>query len=85
MCCTTRDVNQHAKARQRRRLKARGRLEHDRLQAQQAANTLEQALHDLRISQDFVAEIEGRLKSQQQLLGKICGMTFSHNRLPHQL
>jgi hypothetical protein len=33
-----------------------------------------------------VAEIEGRLRSQQKLLGKICGVMFSpHIRLPHEL
>jgi len=36
-----------AKARQRRRLNAQERLERDRRQAQQAAQVLEQALHDL--------------------------------------
>ena len=63
-----------AKARQRRYLKAQERLERDRRQAQQAAMVLEQALHDLGLSENLVAEIEGRLRSQQKLLGKIVGV-----------
>jgi hypothetical protein len=50
-----------AKARQRRYLQAQERLERDRRQAQQAAEALEQTLHDLGIPTNLVAEIEGRL------------------------
>jgi hypothetical protein len=64
----------HTKARQRRRRTAQERLERDRRQAQHAAKVLEQALHDLGLPENLVAEIEGRLRSQQQLLGKICGV-----------
>jgi hypothetical protein len=64
----------HAKARQRRRLHAQERLARDRRQAQHAAKALEQALHDLGLPDNVVAEIEGRLRSQQKLLGKIVGM-----------
>src|SRR2546428_5217801 len=71
-----RSVKKHVKARQRRRFKARERLERDRRQAQHAAMVLEQALHDLGLPEDLVAEIEGRLRSQQKLLGKICGVMF---------
>ena len=56
--------------------KAQERLERDRRQAQQAAEALEQALHDLGLPEDLVAEIEGRLRSQQKLLGKIVGVMF---------
>jgi DDE superfamily endonuclease len=66
----------HAKTRQRRRLKAHERLMRDRRQAQHAAKVLEQALHDLGLPEDLIAEIEGRLRSQQKLLGKICGVMF---------
>jgi hypothetical protein len=52
------------------------RLARDRRQAQYAAQALEQALHDLALSDHLVAEIEGCLRSQQQLLGKICEMMF---------
>ncbi len=69
-------AKKQAKARQRRRLTARERLERDRRQAQQAAEALEQALHDLGLPKNLVAEIEGRLRSQQKLLGKICGVMF---------
>jgi hypothetical protein len=65
-----------AKARQRRYLKAQDRLERDRRQAQQAATVLKQALYDLGLSEHLVVEIEGRLRSQQKLLGKIVGVMF---------
>jgi hypothetical protein len=71
-----RDAKKHAKARARCRLKARQRLGRDRVQAQQAVTVLEQALDDLGLPTDLVAEIEGRLRSQQKLLGKIVGMMF---------
>jgi len=69
-------VKRHAKARQHRRLTAQERLARDRHQAQHAAKVLEQALHELDLPEDLVAEIEGRLRSQQKLLGKICGVMF---------
>jgi hypothetical protein len=68
---STRYAKQHAKARQRRRLTAHERLARDRHQAQHAAQVLEQALHDLGLPENLVAEIAGRLRSQQLLLGKI--------------
>ena len=76
MIRSKRDAKQHAKARQRRYLKAQERLERDRRQAQQAAEALEQALHDLGLPANLVVEIEGRLRSQQKLLGKIVGVMF---------
>ena len=69
-------AKKHAKARRRRRLKAHERLERDRRQAQQAAEALHQALEDVGFPTDLVAEIEGRLRSQQKLLGKIVGSCF---------
>jgi len=76
MSPTTRSVKQQAKARQRRRRTAQERLERDRRQAQQAVQALEQALEDLGLPEDLVAELEGRLRSQQKLLTKICGVMF---------
>src|SRR5262245_38337958 len=70
----TRDATHHAKARRRRYRKAHERLARDRRQAQHAAETLQQALDDLGLPEDLVAEIEGRLRSQHKLLGKICGV-----------
>ena len=64
----TRAAKHHAKARQRRRRTTQQRLERDRHQAQHAAEALQQALDDLGLSEDLVTEIEGRLRSQQQLL-----------------
>jgi hypothetical protein len=76
MSLSTRSVKRHAKASKRRRLKVQERLERDRRQAQQAAEALEEALHDLGLPANLVAEIEGRLRSQQKLLGKIVGVMF---------
>jgi hypothetical protein len=64
----------HAKARRRRYRTAQERLTRDRRQAQRAAEALQQALDDLGLPDDLVAEIEGRLRSQHTLLGKIVGV-----------
>jgi len=69
-----RHAKKHAKARQRRRRTAQERLARDRRQAQHAAEALHQALNDLGLPEDLVTEIEGRLHSQQTLLGKIVGV-----------
>ena len=74
MSPTIRHVKKHAQARQRRRRTAQECLERDRHQAQQAAQALEQALENLGLPEHLVAELEGRLRSQQKLLAKICGM-----------
>lgn len=65
-----------AKATQRRRRKAHERLQRDQAQAQRAAEALEQALQELALPDTLVPEIEGRLRSQQKLLGKIFGLMF---------
>ena len=49
-----------AKVRRPRRLNAPARLERERRQAQHAATVLAQALHDLDLPEDLVAEVEGR-------------------------
>jgi hypothetical protein len=67
-------AKKHAKARYRRYLKAQERLERDCRQAQHAAKILEQTLDDLGLPEDLVTEIEGRLRSQHKLLGKIVGV-----------
>jgi hypothetical protein len=74
MSPATRCAQKYAKARQRRRLKAQERLARDRRQAQHAAEALQQALDDLGLAKDLATEIAGRLRCQQQLLGKIVGM-----------
>jgi hypothetical protein len=76
MTPSKRYAKQHAKARQRRRLTAQERLARDRRQAQHAAKVLAQTLHDLGLPEELVAEVEGRLRSQQKLLGKIIGVMF---------
>ena len=70
----TRDAHKHAKARRRRYRTAHERLARDRRQAQHAAEVLQQALNDLGLPEDLVTEIEGRLRSQHKLLGKIVGV-----------
>ncbi len=72
----TRDAKQQAKNRQRRRLQAQDRLDRGRRQAQHAAEALHQALDDLGLPEDLVIEIEGRLRRQKKLLGKIVGVMF---------
>jgi hypothetical protein len=67
-------TKKHAKARRRRYRTAQERLARDRRQAQHAAQALQQALDDLGLPDNLVAEIEGRLRSQQKLLGKIVGV-----------
>lgn len=69
-------ARKQAKARQRRRHNAQERLDRDRHQAQQAAEALHQALEELGLPDTLVSEIEGRLQSQQKLLGKIVGVMF---------
>jgi hypothetical protein len=76
MSPATRDAKRQATARQRRRLRAQERLAGDRRQAQHAAKVLEQALQDLGLPATLIAEVEGRLRSQKKLLGKIVGMMF---------
>jgi hypothetical protein len=67
-------AKKHAKATHRRRLQVQERLARDRRQAQHAAEALQQALENLGLPEHLVAEIEGRLRSQQHLLGKIVGV-----------
>jgi hypothetical protein len=61
MTRTTAYQKRHAKARQRRRLTVQEHLARDRRQAQHAAMVLEQALQDVGLPENLVAEIEGRL------------------------
>jgi hypothetical protein len=76
MSPATRYAKKHAKARRRHYRTAQERLAQDRRQAQHAAKALQQALDDLGLPEDLVIEIEGRLRSQKKLLGKIVGMMF---------
>jgi hypothetical protein len=76
MSPTKRYAKKQARARARRRHSAHERLERDQRQAQRAAEALHQALAELGLPEMVVAEIEGRLRSQHKLLGKIVGMMF---------
>src|SRR5947209_2894021 len=69
-------ATKQAKVRKRRRLKAQERLKQQRAEAQRSIEAIHQALADLGFSDTFVAEIEGRLQTQQKLLGKIVGLMF---------
>src|SRR5262245_60247005 len=53
----TRDTTHHTKAKRRRYHTAQERLARDRRQAQHAAKVLEQALHDLGLAVDVVADL----------------------------
>lgn len=69
-------AKKQAKAIQRRRLNAKERHERQQRQAQRDIDALHQALHDLGLPDDLVAEIEGRLRAQKKLLSKIFGLMF---------
>jgi hypothetical protein len=69
-------ATKQAKARKRRRLNAQERLRQQRAEAQRYIEALHHALEDLGFPESLVAEIEGRLQTQQNLLGKIAGMMF---------
>jgi DDE superfamily endonuclease len=69
-------ANKQAKARKRRQLKAQERLKQQRAQAQRYIEAIHQALKDVGFPDTLVAEIEGRLRAQQKLLGKIVALMF---------
>src|SRR5712691_8027185 len=69
-------AKKQAKARARRRHSAHERLERDQRQVQRAAEALHQTLEELGLPAALAMEIEGRLHSQQKLLGKIVGVMF---------
>jgi hypothetical protein len=69
-------VKKQAKAIQRRRLNAQERHNHQQKQAQRDIEALRQALDELGLPDNLVTEIEGRLRAQKKLLGKIFGLMF---------
>jgi hypothetical protein len=74
MTRTTTAQQRQANARQRRRRTAPERLRRDQAQAPRAAEALQQALQALDLPATLIAESEGRLRSPQQLLGKLFGL-----------
>lgn len=76
MSPTQRYAKKQTKARQRRRQKADERRARDHAQAQHAIDALHQALQALGLPGTLVQEIDGRLRRQQTLLGKIFGVMF---------
>lgn len=88
MAPATRYAKKRAKAITRRRLNTKERHERQQQQAQRDSAALHQALHDMGLPDDLVIEIEGRLRSQQKLLGKIVALRFPPLvgcRSPHEL
>jgi hypothetical protein len=69
-------VKKHTKALNRRRLNAHQRHQHRQQQAQRDSEALRQALDDLGLPDNLVIEIEGRLRAQKKLLGKLFGLMF---------
>ncbi len=69
-------AKKQAKAIQRRRLNAKERHERQQRQAQRDIEALHQALLDLSLPDDLIAEIEGRLHAQKKLQGKIFALMF---------
>lgn len=69
-------ARKQAKARKRRRLNAKERHIRQQQQAQRDIDALHQALQELGLPGDLVAEIEGRLRTQNKLLGKIFALMF---------
>jgi hypothetical protein len=76
MTPTRRYVKKQNKAINRRRLNARERHQRQQRQAQRDIEALRQALDDLGLPDNLVIEIEGRLRAQKKLLGKIVGLMF---------
>ncbi len=64
------------KALNRRRRNAQERQQHQQRQAQRDIEALRHALDDLGLPENLVIEIEGRLRAQKKLLGKIFGLMF---------
>lgn len=69
-------AKKQAKAKRRSRLNAKTRHQRQQHDAQRTINALCQALHDLGFPDHLVTEIEGRLKAQKKLLGKVFGLMF---------
>jgi hypothetical protein len=88
MTPTRQYAKKQAKAIRRRRLNAKERHERQQRQAQRDIEALHQALLDLGMPDDLILEIEGRLRSQKKLMGKIFALMFPTlfgSRSPHEL
>ena len=76
MTPSRRYAKKQLKAINRRRLSAQERHQYQQRQAQRDIDALRQALDDLGWPDHLVIEIEGRLRAQKKLLGKIFGLMF---------
>src|SRR5262245_37424283 len=76
MTRTRRSVKTQAKAISRRSITAKEPHERQQKQAQRDIEALRQALDALGLPDDLVIEIEGRLRAQKKLLGKIFALMF---------
>ena len=63
----------------RRRRNAQERQQRQQRQAQRDIEALRQTLDDLGFPNNLVIEIEGRLRAQKKLLGKILASCFPHS------
>jgi hypothetical protein len=63
-------------AKQHRLQKAHKRLQREQARAQHHLQALEQAVQELGLPKTVEEEVQGRLQTQQQLLGKIVGLMF---------
>ena len=81
-------AKKRAKALNRRRLNAQERHQRQQRQAQRDIEALRQALDDLGLPDNLGIEIDGRLRAQKKLLGKIFGLMFPTRfgcRSPYEL
>lgn len=76
MTPTRRYTKKQHKALTRRRRNAQARQQHQQRQAQRDIEALRHALDALGLPDNLVREIEGRLRAQKKLLGKIFGLMF---------
>lgn len=76
MTPSRRYAKKQTKAINRRRLNAQERHQRQQRQAQRHIDALRQALYDLGLPDNLVIEIEGRLRAQKKLLGKLFGLMF---------
>ena len=76
MALPKRYAKKQAKAKERQRQNAKARHQRQQQDAQRYINAIHQALMELGLPDHLVLEIEGRLKAQKKLLGKIFGLMF---------
>jgi hypothetical protein len=76
MVLPKRYAKKQAKAKERQRQNTKARHQRQQQDAQHDINALHPALMELGLPDPLVLEIEGRLKAQKKLLGKMFGLMF---------